>query len=58
MTSYAEAVRALLRAGFSNRDIIDLTKADGRDEVKRLGELALADEAETALLEEGDPNEE
>ena len=58
MTSYAEAVRALLRAGFTNRDVIDMTKADGRDEVRRLGEVAIEEEAETALLEEGDPDEE
>ncbi len=44
MPTYAEAVKALLRAGFTHRDIIDLTKADGRDEVRRLGELALEEE--------------
>ena len=46
MVTYGEAVKALLRAGFTNRDVIDMTKADGRDEVRRLGEVALADEAE------------
>ena len=43
--SYAEVVKALLRAGFSNRDIIDLTKADGREAVLKLGEEAIKDEA-------------
>ena len=42
--TYGEAVKALLRAGLTHRDIIDLTKADGREEVKKLGELALKDE--------------
>ncbi len=50
MISYAEAVRALLRAGFSNRNIIDMTKSDGRDEVRRLGELALEEERQREVL--------
>jgi len=43
--SYGEAVKALLRAGFSHRDIIDLTKADGREAILKLGEEAIKDEA-------------
>ncbi len=51
MTSYAEAVRALLRAGFSNRNIIDMAKGEGgRDEVILYGEEAIKDEL---LAEEG-----
>ena len=56
MATYGEAVKALLRAGFTNRNVIDMTKADGRDEVRRLGELALADEAKRE--EEGDKPDE
>ena len=44
MVTYGEAIKALLRAGFSNRDIIDLTKADGREAVRQLGEDALKEE--------------
>ena len=45
MTTYGEAIKALLRAGFSPRDIIDLTQSDGREAVLQLGEDALKDEA-------------
>ena len=45
MTTYGEAVKALLRAGVSHRDISDWTKTDGREEVARLGEEAIKDEA-------------
>ena len=44
MTTYAEAVRALLRAGFSNRNIIDMSKVEGKDEVILYGEEAIKDE--------------
>ena len=44
MATYGEAVKALKRAGLTNRDIIDLTQADGRDAVRRLGEEELAKE--------------
>ena len=52
MTTYGEAVKALLRAGFTNRNIIDMTKADGRDEVRRLGELALEEEGQREAQDE------
>jgi len=57
VTTYGEAVKALLRAGFTHRDIIDMTKTEGRDETKRLGELALAEEAELIQQEEDETNE-
>ncbi len=44
MATYGEAIKALLRAGFTHRDIIDLTKADGQKEVKKLGEDAIKEE--------------
>ena len=44
MTTYAEAIKALLRAGFSHRDIITLTQTEGKEEVLKLGDLALQDE--------------
>ena len=44
MATYGEAVKALLRAGFTHRDIIDLTNSDGRDAVKKLGEDAIKEE--------------
>ena len=45
MPTYVEAVKALLRAGFTNRNIIDMSKIDGKDEVIRYGEEAIKDEA-------------
>ena len=45
VTTYGEAIKALLRAGFSHREIIDLTQSDGREAVLQLGEDALKDEA-------------
>jgi hypothetical protein len=48
MATYGEAIKALLRAGFSNRDILDLTRTDGREEVLKLGEDALQEEKEKA----------
>ncbi|KKL62934.1 hypothetical protein LCGC14_2180160 [marine sediment metagenome] len=44
MATYGEAVKALLRAGFTHRDIIDLAKLDGREAVLKLGTEALEDE--------------
>ena len=44
MATYGEAIKALLRAGFTHRDIIDLRQLDGREAVKKLGEDALAEE--------------
>ena len=45
MTTYSEAVKALLRAGFTNRNISDMAKIEGKDEVIRYGEEAIKDEA-------------
>ena len=45
MATYGEAVKALLRAGFTHRDIIDLTQSDGREAVLKLGEDAIKDKA-------------
>ncbi len=44
MASYGEAIKALLRAGFTHRDILDLNELDGREAVLKLGEDALQDE--------------
>ena len=44
MATYGEAIKALLRAGFTHRDILDLMHTDGRDAVKSLGEEAIKDE--------------
>ncbi|KKL15398.1 hypothetical protein LCGC14_2505960 [marine sediment metagenome] len=44
MATYGEAIKALLRAGFSNRDVLDLSQLDGREAVKKLGEEALEEE--------------
>ncbi len=44
MATYGEAIKALLRAGFTHRDILDLNALDGREAVKKLGEDALAEE--------------
>ena len=44
MTTYGEAIKALLRAGFTHRDILDLAQTAGREEVLKLGEDALQDE--------------
>ena len=45
MTTYADAIKALLRAGFSHREIINLKQIDGKEAVLELGEDALKDEA-------------
>jgi len=45
MTTYGEAVKALLRAGFTNRAVIDISKYEGKDAVIQYGEEALKDEA-------------
>ena len=45
MVTYADAIKALLRAGFTHREIIGLMQADGREVVLQLGEDALKDEA-------------
>ncbi len=42
--TYGDAIKALLRAGFSHRDILDLSELDGREAVLKLGEDALQDE--------------
>ena len=44
MASYGEAIMALLRAGFTHREILDLMQTDGREAVLKLGEDALQDE--------------
>jgi len=46
-TTYGDAIKALLRAGFTHRDILDLTQTAGREEVLKLGEDALQDEEKT-----------
>ena len=43
-TTYGDAIKALLRAGFTHRDILDLAQTSGREEVLKLGEDALQDE--------------
>lgn len=47
MASYGEAIMALLRAGFTHREILDLMQVDGREAVLKLGEDALEDEEKT-----------
>lgn len=47
MATYGEAIMALLRAGFSHREILDLFRTDGREAVLTLGEDALKDEAKS-----------
>ncbi len=43
-TTYGDAIKALLRAGFTHREILDLAQIDGREAVLKLGEDALQDE--------------
>lgn len=45
MATYSEAVKALLRAGLTHKDIIDLCKEGDREEVLKLGKDALKEEA-------------
>ncbi len=44
MATYGDAIKALLRAGFTHREILDLNELDGREAVLKLGEDALQDE--------------
>ena len=44
MATYGTAINALLRAGFTHREILDLMQTEGREAVLSLGEDALRDE--------------